>query len=84
MLGLLRHLRDAVTLIDAAPRYRLVAPASQEIPFREFSATLYKAGSLALPVTALVGFLIGVVLSYLSSLRSACSVPKPSSSTFLA
>jgi phospholipid/cholesterol/gamma-HCH transport system permease protein len=35
------------------------------IPWREVSATMYKAGALALPVTALVGFLIGVVLSYL-------------------
>lgn len=41
----------------------------RDIPWREFSATLYKSGALALPVTALVGFLIGVVLSYLSSLQ---------------
>jgi phospholipid/cholesterol/gamma-HCH transport system permease protein len=41
----------------------------RDIPFREFSATLYKSGARALPVTALVGFLIGVVLSYLSSLQ---------------
>ena len=39
------------------------------MPFKEFSATLYKSGAQALPVTALVGFLIGVVLSYLSSLQ---------------
>lgn len=38
-------------------------------PLREFSATLYKCGALALPVTALVGFLIGIVVSYLSSLQ---------------
>ena len=70
VLGLLRHLRDAVTLIGALLLdigWLLRHP--REIPFREFSATLYKAGSLALPVTALVGFLIGVVLSYLSSLQ---------------
>lgn len=41
----------------------------RDIPWREFSATLYKSGALALPVTALVGFLIGIVLSYLSSLQ---------------
>jgi phospholipid/cholesterol/gamma-HCH transport system permease protein len=35
------------------------------IPWREISATIFKAGAMALPVTALVGFLIGVVLSYL-------------------
>ncbi len=40
-----------------------------DIPWREFSANLYKSGALALPVVALVGFLIGVVLSYLTSLQ---------------
>lgn len=39
----------------------------RQIPWREISATIYKAGALALPVTALVGFLIGVVLSYLTA-----------------
>lgn len=39
------------------------------IPFREFSAALYKTGVQAMPVAALVGFLIGVVLSYLSALQ---------------
>jgi phospholipid/cholesterol/gamma-HCH transport system permease protein len=38
----------------------------QDIPWREFSANLYKSGAQALPVTALIGFLIGIVLSYLS------------------
>jgi phospholipid/cholesterol/gamma-HCH transport system permease protein len=38
------------------------------IPWREVSASIYKAGARALPVTALVGFLIGVVISYLSAL----------------
>ncbi len=38
-------------------------------PLREWSATLYKAGFLALPITGLVGLLIGVVLSYLSALQ---------------
>lgn len=40
-----------------------------EIPWREFSANLYKSGTRALPVTALVGFLIGVTISYLSALQ---------------
>ncbi len=39
----------------------------RQIPWREISATLYKAGALAMPVTALVGFLIGVVVSYLTA-----------------
>lgn len=65
-----KNLRDIVALIgqlllDIA--YLFVHP--RDIPWREFSATLYKSGAQALPVTALVGFLIGVVLSYLSSLQ---------------
>jgi len=36
-------------------------------PWREFSAGIYKIGVQALGITALVGFLIGVVLSYLSA-----------------
>lgn len=36
-------------------------------PWRELSATIHRAGAQALPITALVGFLIGIVLSYLSS-----------------
>ena len=37
------------------------------IPWRELSANVYRAGTQALGITALVGFLIGVVLSYLSA-----------------
>lgn len=40
-----------------------------EIPWKEFSANLYKAGAQALPVSALVGFLIGITISYLSALQ---------------
>ncbi|WP_300318898.1 ABC transporter permease [Accumulibacter sp.] len=43
----------------------------RDIPWREFSANLFKSGAQALPVTALIGFLIGVVLSYLSALQLA-------------
>jgi phospholipid/cholesterol/gamma-HCH transport system permease protein len=39
------------------------------MPWKEVAANIYKAGALALPVTGLVGFLIGVTLSYLSSLQ---------------
>lgn len=38
-------------------------------PWREISATLHETGARALGITALVGFLIGVVVSYLSSLQ---------------
>jgi len=41
----------------------------RDAPLRELSANLYKTGVTALPITALVGFLIGVVLSYLSALQ---------------
>ena len=37
------------------------------VPWREWSATLYRTGATALPITALVGFLIGIVVSYLSA-----------------
>jgi phospholipid/cholesterol/gamma-HCH transport system permease protein len=36
-------------------------------PWTEFSAHVYSAGARALPITALVAFLIGIVLSYLSA-----------------
>lgn len=40
-----------------------------EIPWSEFSTTVYESGVRALGITALVGFLIGIVLSYLSALQ---------------
>lgn len=65
-----QHLRDGLALVGAILLDILWLFAHpRETPFREFSATLYKCGTLALPVTALVGFLIGIVLSYLSSLQ---------------
>jgi phospholipid/cholesterol/gamma-HCH transport system permease protein len=36
-------------------------------PWRDISGHLYQMGTMALPITALVGFLIGVVLAYLTS-----------------
>ncbi|MDD5578440.1 MAG: ABC transporter permease [Methylobacter sp.] len=47
--------------------YLLVHPA--DIPRAEISITIYEAGVRALGITALVGFLIGIVLSYLSALQ---------------
>ena len=38
-------------------------------PWRDISGHLYNMGAMALPITALVGFLIGVVLAYLMSLQ---------------
>ena len=40
-------------------------------PWREISAQIFRAGAQALGITALVGFLIGVVLSYLSAQQLA-------------
>ncbi|MCL2022164.1 MAG: ABC transporter permease [Betaproteobacteria bacterium] len=40
---------------------------SRLIPWKEFSANLYRAGFEALPVSALVGILIGMTISYLSA-----------------
>jgi phospholipid/cholesterol/gamma-HCH transport system permease protein len=40
-----------------------------DFPWKEFAANVYKSGAQALLVTALVGFLIGVTISYLSALQ---------------
>lgn len=40
-------------------------------PWREISAQVFRTGAQALGITALVGFLIGIVLSYLSSQQLA-------------
>ena len=40
-----------------------------DMPWAEISITIYEAGVRALGITALVGFLIGIVLSYLSALQ---------------
>jgi phospholipid/cholesterol/gamma-HCH transport system permease protein len=67
-LGFADHLVYAAVLLgrvvlDTAQLVRRPA----QIPWREISANVYRAGAQALPITALVGFLIGVVLSYLSA-----------------
>ena len=62
------HVRDVLTILGAfvIDLMRLCArPAT--IPWREISANIYRTGAQALGITALVGFLIGVVLSYLAS-----------------
>lgn len=52
-------------LLDMAYLFR----HPQDMPWKEFTANVYKSGAQALPVTALVGFLIGVTISYLSALQ---------------
>ncbi|MFZ3219120.1 MAG: ABC transporter permease [Rhodoferax sp.] len=44
-----------------------LARAPRSGPWRDMSGHLYRIGATALPITALVGFLIGVVLAYLMS-----------------
>jgi phospholipid/cholesterol/gamma-HCH transport system permease protein len=44
-----------------------LASAPAKGPWRDVSGHLYRIGATALPITALVGFLIGVVLAYLMS-----------------
>lgn len=68
LLALGDHLRGLVQLagqvmLDAA----WVARHPERGPWRELSATVFRAGAQALGITALVGFLIGIVLSYLSA-----------------
>ena len=68
VLRALAQVRDFIALmgqllldllrLGAAPRWG---------PWRDFSGHLYRIGAQALPITALVGFLIGVVLAYLMS-----------------
>ncbi len=44
-----------------------LARAPREGPWRDVTGHIYHIGSTALPITALVGFLIGLVLAYLTS-----------------
>jgi phospholipid/cholesterol/gamma-HCH transport system permease protein len=66
--GVGSHLSSFVALIGqlALDLVRL-ASRPQRGPWREISASVYHIGYQALGITALVGFLIGVVLSYLSA-----------------
>lgn len=69
-IGVVRHLLDFMALIGQFSLNLLhVLRVPADLPRREISANLYKSGVRAMPVTALVGFLIGVVLSYLSALQ---------------
>ena len=64
----LGQVRDFITLMGQLllDLLRLLG-APRWGPWRDFSGHLYRIGALALPITALVGFLIGVVLAYLMS-----------------
>ncbi len=62
------HVVDALRLLGqlVLDCGRLVR-SPRSAPWRDISGNLYRIGAAALPITALVGFLIGVVLAYLMS-----------------
>ncbi|MFZ6770924.1 MlaE family ABC transporter permease [Undibacterium sp. Di26W] len=68
MLGLFNHLYSFTALLG-----QLILDLARFIrhplkgPWKELSANIYRTGAQALGITALVGILIGVVLSYLSA-----------------
>lgn len=64
----MHQVRDGIMLIgQLLLSFMRMLAAPQRGPWRDFSGNLYSIGALALPITALVGFLIGVVLAYLMS-----------------
>ena len=68
--GFWAHARDMVMMVGQLllDFLRLLRHPSRG-PWRDFSGNLFAVGATALPITALVGFLIGVVLAYLMSLQ---------------
>ena len=68
ILTVISHLRGFTRLVGQLllDSVRLVR-APRQGPWRDVSGHLYHIGATALPITALVGFLIGIVLAYLSA-----------------
>jgi phospholipid/cholesterol/gamma-HCH transport system permease protein len=68
IFNVISHLRGFTRLLGQLflDVMRLLRAPSQG-PWRDVSGHLYRIGATALPITALVGFLIGVVLAYLSA-----------------
>jgi len=68
VLRALGHLRGFVRLTgELLLNLIQLARAPHRGPWRDLSGHLFRIGASALPITALVGFLIGVVLAYLTS-----------------
>jgi phospholipid/cholesterol/gamma-HCH transport system permease protein len=68
VLRALEHVQSFMRLIgELTLNLFKLARAPQSGPWRDFSGHLYRIGATAMPITALVGFLIGVVLAYLTS-----------------
>lgn len=62
------HVRGTIELIgEIAIWAARLMRNPREIPALEISAAAFRGGAQALPIMALVGFLIGIVLSYLSA-----------------
>lgn len=62
------HGRDLLRLIgQLLLDFARLLRAPRDGPWRDVSGQLYRIGATAMPITALVGFLIGVVLAYLMS-----------------
>ena len=70
VLKSISHLADVAALIGQLmfDILRLIRNPRRG-PWRDISSHIYQMGATALPITALVGFLIGVVLAYLMSLQ---------------
>ncbi len=63
-----QHMIDVVLLLGKVSLAFVDAVRHpSRMPWKEISANIYRTGAQALGITALVGFLIGVVLSYLSA-----------------
>ncbi|HET8748490.1 MAG TPA: ABC transporter permease, partial [Ramlibacter sp.] len=68
LLRALDHMKGFVLLIGQLTiDLRELLRAPHQAPWRDFSGHLYRIGATALPITALVGGLIGVVLAYLTA-----------------
>ena len=68
LLEIVHHFTDLVALVGRLMlNLAKLARRPGDGPWRDLSGHLYHIGATALPITALVGFLIGVVLAYLIS-----------------
>jgi phospholipid/cholesterol/gamma-HCH transport system permease protein len=58
---------DIISLLGAVALDSMaLLRSARDIPAREISATIFRSGTQAIAISGLVGFLIGIVLSYLS------------------
>jgi phospholipid/cholesterol/gamma-HCH transport system permease protein len=64
------HIKGFIRLLGTlALNIGQLARAPHQGPWRDFSGNLYRIGVTSLPITALVGSLIGVVLAYLTAVQ---------------